>query len=98
MKTKSVLICSLLIVFLLGLFFIPLDRNLNNKYIENVNAIAFAYPVYVSDMCPNKSGLDDIRTSYLKTINEKDVAQQKWVHDNFNKVFQDYCHKYEGDK
>lgn len=77
---------------ILGLIIFAVPKNQGpEKYERDVQSVALAYPVYVSDLCPNKSGLDDVKNSYLKTLDEKDVSQRDWVNSNFETVFMKKC-------
>lgn len=79
-----------LVIIYLVLFHIPRNGGVD-EYQRNVKSIAHAYPVYVSDLCPNRSGLEDVKNSYLKTIPDKDVSHKKWAIDNFDTIFIDTC-------
>lgn len=86
MKILAMLVSSAVIIVLL-ISYVPTLRI--KSYEREVDSLAFAYRVYESDVCPNKSKLKAIREDYAK--DETNLNKLLWVNKEFDLRFMSTC-------
>lgn len=84
------LICIIILIVIFAEILIPKTKL---SYKTEVEQIASARIYYGIKSCPNEPELNQIRSTYISTIDQSDIKKRVWVLKNFNSVYTETCIK-----
>ncbi|ADI96377.1 hypothetical protein Ac42p139 [Acinetobacter phage Ac42] len=96
MKTYVVYAIILLtFIAAIGMFLHP---KVDSEVESQIKSLAYSHHLYISEVCPNQSSTNELRTKYLKTIPQNQVSKRDFVNEHFSDLFLEECIKHEVNK